>query len=453
MSMKITQKFRRVVFQGTRIFLIFGILVGTLPVLVAQSTYAEACIYTVDPSANDILFSDMCEQPTCSAGTGGLTTITSLRGDNNGDKIYNYWLDAGFASVQSAGITGSMKHEGGFSPFRQEGGKTWPDGGWGIAQFTHDPGQRGNATAYVRAAVGDSLFNAYYSSAYGGAVLESNGFIPTGVPTDVNDKFLLAELNYLQETIKGLVPNNTRWDWYKRDWNVDKADGVFLYDYLKTVNSAGDAAKAWTYLYEAPADIKATSTVRATSAEQILQLQSTGSGISTSCGGNLTAGGMNLEQAKAFMDSYKNNPSNADFIGTAARTCNGGPLSNCVSFSMYFVNKFTSIDGTKRAGNGSIVVSNLVANNPSLGLETGHSPRPYAIFSTPSGSQMCGNVKCGHTGVVLGVDTVNQKIIIGEAGCSDPASWDGAHEYPLANFDNENYTYLYTENFLTGSVQ
>jgi hypothetical protein len=408
-------------------------------------------------SSNSILFYNPCET-TCNTSTNGAATVSSVHGKNNGEKIFHFWVDAGLTPQQAAGITGSMQHEGSFSPFRQEGvfspgdNGSWPGGGWGIAQFTG--GQRAAATDAVKTAVGADTFNKYYSVGYGGPVLESNGFVPVSVPTDVNDKFLLAELNYLLGYIKAFKPSSIsdRVDGLKQDFNQSVDPNASLYDYLKTLTKPGDAAVAWTYLYEYPGDIKATASDRATSAASIFSMYS--GATSTGCGGDLVAGGMTLDQAVKFMDSYKNNPNNVKYIGGAAQDCPGGPLSNCVSFSVYFVNKYTNIqgmgDGTS-SGNGSTVAANIIARNPSI--QNGHTPRPYAIFSTPSGSQMCGDVKCGHTGVILGVDTDRGKVIVGEAGCGTPASWDTAREYSLAQFNSADYTYVYTDGLLKGAIQ
>ena len=404
-------------------------------------------------SSNDILFYNPCATSCSPDSSGASGTVSQLKGKNNGEKIFNFWLDAGMSAQQAAGITASMKHEGGFSPFRQEMAQTWPAGGWGIAQFTHDPGQRGSATAFVRDAIGDDLFNQYYKNEYGGAVLESNGFVPVGVPIDANDKFLLAELNYLLTYIKGFKPStiSIRVRLIKQDFNQEVPASSTLYEYLKTLVIAGDSAVAWTYLYEMPANIKTTATARFNSAADVLALYA--NGISTSCGGELATGGMTLEQGIKFMQDYKSNPSNVQYIGGAARGCPGGPLSNCVSFSAYFINKYTNIKGfmSGSTGNGSTVVANIIARNPDI--ENGHTPRPYAIFSTPSGSMMCGAVKCGHTGVILGVDTARGKVVVGEAGCGSPATWDTAREYELSQFDSDSYTYAYTESLLKGEVR
>ena len=288
---------------------VFLFVIGTIPM--SALTQTASAVTDQKPecdtgffSSNDVLFYNPCATSCgASSSSGGAGTVSVLKGDNNAAKIYNFWVDAGLSSQQAAGVTGSIQHESGFSPFRQEMSQSWPNGGWGIAQFTFDPGQRGSATAYVRNAIGDELFNQYYKPDYGGGATESSGFVPAGVPVDVNDKFLLAELNYLLDHIKDLNPNSIRRDSYKRDFNKTFDSGMKLYDHLKTLEQAGDAAIAWTYLYEYPADIKNTATGRAASAADILSLYS--SGVSSSCGGGLTAGGMTLDKAEQFMNIYK----------------------------------------------------------------------------------------------------------------------------------------------------
>ncbi len=398
---------------------------------------------------NDIpSFYDPCSDR-CSAGGeigGAGGKIATLRGEDNATRIYNFWIDTGLSPKQAAGITGSIKHESGFSPFRQETTKSWPDGGWGIAQFTFDPGQRGYATAYVKADIGIDLFNQYYKNEYGGAVLESNGFIPTGVPEDVNNKFLLSELNYLYEHIQELKPNNIRWSAYQRDYSVTPTDTT-LYEYLRGLDSAGDAAKAWTYLYEYPGDIKNTAANRAISADEILTAMAGNDASAMACDtGGLIEGGMTLDQAVAFMESYKSDPEATNLLGGAGRGCSGGPLANCVSFSVYFINKYTTFEGfmSGAPGNGIDVAGNVASRNPTA--KTGVAPQPYAIFSGP------GSGVEGHTGIILGVDTVKNVVIVGEAGCGQSMDWITAREYPLDEYTSGAYKYVYTDGFLKGGI-
>lgn len=439
---------KRIIQKSKIFFSVVTLVFASLPLGSATNVYAQATTKCDQAfySSNDILFYNPCASQ-CSGSSAVTGDIASLRGKNNGEKIFNFWLDAGLTAQQAAGVTGSMQNEGGFNPFRQEISQSWPGGGWGIAQFTG--GQRDSVTAFVKTAIGADLFNQYYKNDYGGAAVESNGFIPNGVPVGVNDKFLLGELNYLLQHVKELVPNDTRTSSLKRDFNQIIPASMTLYDYLKSLVQAGDSAIAWTYLYEFPGDIKNTSNARATSAADILKLY--GEGIGTTCGGDLAEGGMTLEQGIKFMDNYKNNPDNVKYIGGAGQDCAGGPLANCVSFSIYFVNKYTTLKTKGSPGNGSTVVANLIGVNPDT--KNGHSPRPYAIFSVPSGSQMCDGVKCGHTGVILGVDTAAGKVVVGEAGCGSGSSWTTAREYPLSQFDSDAYTYTYTDGLLKASVE
>ena len=428
------------------LFLVAFLFSSVISTLVASRSYAVTCD-TDFYSSNDIMFYNPCEgsDSTCSTAGLGSGTISQVHGANNGEKIFNFWLDAGFSREQSAGVTGSMKHEGGFSPFRQEMSQSWPDGGWGIAQFTWDPGQRGDAKAYVSNAIGSDLFNQYYKNDYGGSVMESNGFIPAGVPTDVNDKFLLAELNYLLIHIKQLVPNDTRTGAYQSDFGKNIDSSANLFEHIKTLATPTDAAVAWTYLYEWPGDIKNTAQARGQSAEEIFSLY-TGGASAGGCGGP-SEGGMTLDQAKEFMATYKKideGDPNGDYqytLNTAGRGlgCNT-KTDNCVAFSTYFVRKYTDLN--IGIDDGGKMVGALSAANP--GIETGTTPKPYAIFGTRKGVTICDDgLPCGHTGVVLGVDTARQVVIVGEAAyCND--GFLAAREYPLSEWSNGEYTYIYT---------
>lgn len=445
--MKFTPLRRLGIYYASRVFtrrvgsVFLAVMVALGTVALPPPVQAKTCD-TFDEqffSQNEVLFYDPCSGTCSSSGGGSAGAISQVRGENNGEKIFNFWLDAGLSREQSAGVTGSMKHESGFSPFRQEMEQTWPEGGWGIAQFTWDPGQRGNAKAYVSDAIGADLFNQYYKNEYGGGVTESNGFIPDGVPVDVNDKFLLAELNYLLGHVKELVPNNTRTGGYEADFGKTIPAGENLFAHLGTLQTPAEAAVAWTYLYEWPGDIKNTSLARGTSADEIFALYSGGASAG-SCGGP-TEGGMTLEEAKEFMAVYKqidNGDPNGDaqHLSGACHTL----TDNCVTFSAYFVNKYTDLNIA--INDGGKMVGALAAANP--GIETGTVPKPYAVFGTRKGTTICDDgLPCGHTGIVLGVDTARQVVIVGEAAyCND--AFTAAREYPLAEWTDGDYTYIYT---------
>ncbi|HRN97038.1 MAG TPA: phage tail tip lysozyme [Candidatus Saccharibacteria bacterium] len=373
--------------------------------------------------------------------------VSKLRGDNNGQKVFNFWIDAGLTKQQSAGITGGIKNESGFSPFRQQSDKTWPEGGWGIAMFTD--GEREGVKASLIDAIGKSTFDKYYSADYGGVVVESSGFIPAGTET-VNDSFLLTELNFLFNYLKSTKPTAEQIQNYRNDYSIPVGNDKSIFEYIKTLDKPDDAASSWTYFHSVTPGTKTAGFDSIRSAKQIMALY--GTGLDEGCGGDLVAGGMDLDQAVAFMDKYKNSPDSANYIGRAGRDCSGGPLANCVSFSVYFINKYTSLSGfiDQAPGNGSTVARNAIARNPSAGY--GNSPKPYAIFSVASGVSMCDGVICGHTGVILGVDLSRKKVIVGEAGCGSSLGWSTAREYDLSKFDDGSYTYIYTDGLLKGGL-
>ena len=163
-------------------------------------------------------------------------------------------------------------------------------------------------------------------------------------------------------------------------------------------------------------------------------------GIAGGCG--LTEGGMTEEQAKTFMMRYGENVNNDSVAaltlgpGSPGTGCAGGPLSNCVSFSAFFVNKFS--DSRYQGGNGVDVVKNLGA----AGVPTGTEPRVYAVFSWADNS-------AGHTGIVLGIH--DGTVIVGHASCSSTGSGmgDGTREgggagYALIGDINTPAPWLYT---------
>ena len=171
-----------------------------------------------------------------------------------------------------------------------------------------------------------------------------------------------------------------------------------------------------------------------------------GSGMETCSTGSLPAGGMTLEQAEEFMQEYKNLPSPQvddpwnikanDFPDPG--DC-GASLANCVEFSLYFIHRYTTAEGIDGLPDGRNVVGRLLEEGFKDG---GKIPKPYAIFSKGS------SVAEGHTGVVLGIDEANNKIIIGEAGCGASVDWIGAHEYNLSDWTNTGVVYAYTDGLL-----
>lgn len=163
-------------------------------------------------------------------------------------------------------------------------------------------------------------------------------------------------------------------------------------------------------------------------------------------GGELVSGGMTLEQAKAFMEIYKNlaiqyrNAGSATVDGIFYKTfCTDGPFANCSAFSRWFVAKYTDAGDTTQT-NGGVYASSLA----SRGFQTGSVPRPYAIFSSS------GTTSAGHTGVILGVNEEKGTVIIGEANCGLGINGIRAREVNISSLNG--YTYAYTDGRLSGGL-
>lgn len=130
----------------------------------------------------------------------------------------------------------------------------------------------------------------------------------------------------------------------------------------------------------------------------------------SSVGGQVGEGGLTYEEAVRFMQNYGENKNNASKKAAGSvmwNMCNGGG-SNCVTFSVFFLNKFTgskpcSIGG--RCGNGYEILNYISNIDKSMGNNA--EPRVWAVFSYyPI-----------HTGIILGYH--DGEWIVGHASCSN----------------------------------
>lgn len=186
-------------------------------------------------------------------------------------------------------------------------------------------------------------------------------------------------------------------------------------------------------------------------------------GGASACGtSSIGSGGLTLEQAKKLIDDYVKNVSCGDYGGIGCvssthnmnvRSCRTLPSptkNNCVTFVKYFLQRFGDLPA-RSLGNGNQVVSTLTKTYASDGFEYNDSaPRPFAIFSTNRNA----DPEWGHTGVVLGVDEANNKILIGQMGCS-LFSFDVPFirtiEYDLSTYSSGAYWYAYTDGIIDAS--
>ncbi|MFE7117376.1 phage tail tip lysozyme [Streptomyces sp. NPDC057654] len=122
----------------------------------------------------------------------------------------------------------------------------------------------------------------------------------------------------------------------------------------------------------------------------------------------LKDGGMAQEEAQALVDLF-NKEGDKFLDGRYGKTggpgsCEGNHAENCVSFSTYFVNKYTTFQ-TYPVGEGKDTAYTIARET---GKQMSSTPTAYSVGSGPS------SLPVGHTLVVLGVQ--GDKVIVGEAG-------------------------------------
>lgn len=161
--------------------------------------------------------------------------------------------------------------------------------------------------------------------------------------------------------------------------------------------------------------------------------------ISTTCGEGLVSGGYNNKKdaVSKFIEPYKKltceeikkylgssqflynpsfNNSQTNCLSKKYPGCKQPPLGNCVAFSVYFINRYTSLTGWGPSdgptGNGKDVANNVPIKSKQ-DIVVDYNPEVYSIFSQPNWVENDN----GHTGVVLGIDKEKKIITVGEASC------------------------------------
>ena len=164
---------------------------------------------------------------------------------------------------------------------------------------------------------------------------------------------------------------------------------------------------------------------------------------------NLSSGGMSLSEAQNFMQPYiarakMKETGTVVFDGATVNQPSGGAppdgtLNNCSAFSQWFVNRYTS--ASVGLYQGSATARTLIGSGKGF-IDGGHTPKVYAVMSSQSPN---------HTGIVLGIDTASDTIIIGEASYHNGLNgYPRAKAYSLKAYSSANYTYAYTDNVLRG---
>lgn len=388
---------RKLALQRVAIIIsIISLLFGSSPVFAELNTDQLRATF----EDNSILFSNNSEDTNCSpnAAQRAGDAAGELVGEDNLKKAFNYFISKGAPKFIAAAIVGNLYQESKGNPILRQnkgsepnplkaGGKYHPwnpskpagmGDAWGIAQW--DPGV---AVLYWQQ--------------------------QAGVQGDVTS--LEVQLAIVWWQLQNLAPTSRKnvLAEMTASGNVNEATSIMVKKFFgagipRTDIRAAYANKAMSWEPD-PSIAAAAASGAATNCSD-----DSGSG-----GGTISEGGLNEEQAKKFMMNYgenKNNESQKAMGGYLWNNCNGGG-SNCVSFSVFFLNKFTSTKGVYTPGNGEAVVSYLRSNRR---VPTGKTPKVGAIFSWNGG-------RYGHTGVVLGIH--GDTVIVGQASCSGPGKGRG----------------------------
>jgi len=375
----------------------------------------------------------------CIGGSLAGDPPSSLTGGTNQEKVWNYFIARGLTPVAAAGAMGNMQQENGaFDPYVGESGDTsWDQSvggvGFGLIQWTNTggagaDGRRGKLIQY----------------------LKDNGI--TGPSEDDIDKAILLQLNWLWDGEYGEMI----WQEQLNAETTVDGDASRSSSLVYSDQKGNGSTMAFHALVERSADNAEGLQIRINNAKGFLE-QFGKNALVGACSSGLISGGMNLEQAQAFMQEYID--LQTKYLNNSRRglveindfdepmelyfsNCSGGggPLGNCSTFVGYFVQRHTT--GSSVSVNGGQMVQSLLATNSGF-VDGGSVPKPYAVFSFSTAGY-------GHTGVILGVDTANNTIVTGEASCSSPASYTGAHTYTMEGFAAKNPTYAYTDNILKG---
>ena len=362
------------------------LLVTLVPSPLGASSFYES---------NNILFynKDATDAIVCSS-----SNIGPIPGDDNLVKIYNYFLGKGTSQKVAAAIVGNIYQESKGDPLLIQGGKRTNDPSTvGLysngSMFENKPGQSsvGKAWGILQWDPGNAAL--YWQK-------------QAGVSGDISQ--LETQLEIAWWHLNNLAPTSKKNILREMEAasSVDEATDIMVRRFFGAgkpmlANRQAAAAKALSY----PVDPSMQQAIGESSG------LSCGNEGSSSGGSSLSEGGLTEEQAKQFVINYgtnKNNSTKNAMRDSSWKSCGGGSKgggSNCVSFSEFFLNKFTDTKAPNPMGNGHQVVGNLAAK----GLPTGTEPRVGAIFSIADGGW-------GHTGVVLGIH--GDTIIVGHASCS-----------------------------------
>lgn len=173
------------------------------------------------------------------------------------------------------------------------------------------------------------------------------------------------------------------------------------------------------------------------------------------CGNNNkttgTSGFSSTSDAQFIIDEYlAADMSGYSLVDPGTRN---GVKDNCVAFSCWFITNYTEISypgGLTGDGNQFVDIFYDAKKSDYPDLEISNEPSVYSVASW--GIPTLGTPSGNHTGIVIGIDKENDKIIIAEAGYAAP-DFMGIHEYPYHEaVGDPSYKYVNLNKYLKSST-
>lgn len=252
--MKVRQKtiWRKVTVLSIAVFVVGFVWFMSLPALALSGKF-DGTFY----SNNDILFYDPEDTGYCVSTE---EANASLLTGSNQTKIWNYLTKQDLSPEQVAGILGNIQILSGYSPTANGGNEDFPNGTYGLAGWAGD--RRKNLVDYLTKSLPD-LMSLYYNEEYssdGSYTSEGEGYVPksakTGslMPTEDNDKLLIAQLEFLVTELKSRTLQQTavdegygktedkEWDIIKKQTTAGAVSDVLVYSFNIPESDIGSIA-------------------------------------------------------------------------------------------------------------------------------------------------------------------------------------------------------------------
>lgn len=241
---------------------------------VAENYVADDQVHIGSDTGKEIFVSivyDAISQFFQGSGSDGMVGNTNL------ERIANWLVGGGrgLSAKAAAGVIANFIHESSLNPFRNQSqfnsdsGDMSDSNGYGIAQFTP-------RTKVLPALQNDSRTKVYYSQWYsqgrhGGSVTKEDGYMPPGVPVEVNNAWLLVQLEFFWSS----EMETTKLGAYRNMGGVMGldylGDDLTIAEALAEAKDEKDAARVFMWIYERPANKEGVAQERSETATSILE--------------------------------------------------------------------------------------------------------------------------------------------------------------------------------------